>query len=84
MEGILTVMTKNIGALCSEKLENRMSLINIYFHPKLHHEFYLKCSCQAVYVKDEVITVLGLLDHGFAITIIQLFSAAGRQPEMAH
>lgn len=61
-----------------------MSLINIYFHPRLHHEFYLNWSWQAFHVKDETVTLLGLLDHAFAITVTQLFSAAGREPEKAH
>lgn len=61
-----------------------MSLIHIYFHPKLHCEFYLNWGWQAFYVKDETVGILGLLDHPLAITITQLFSAAGREPEMAH
>lgn len=79
-------MTKNKqrALLIRGKLESEMSLINIYFHPKLHCEFYLNWGWQAFYVKDETVGILGLLDHPLAITITQLFSAAGREPEMAH
>lgn len=66
------------------KLENRVSLINTYLHPRPHREFYLNWSWQAFHVEDEEVSALGLWDQALAITITQLFPAAGREAEMAY
>lgn len=72
------------AVLIPRKLENSVSVINTYLHPRPHREFYLNRSWQAFHVEDEAVSALGLWDQALAITITQLFPAAGRKTEMAY